>query len=115
MSLFISLARPCPPYGQPLCARPTSEGVCGLGSRIEGLGFGVSGKGSRVNLGLLRQAFEGLQGLCRVVLGYMIWVVVKIIFGIPIIIGHLILRVPKEGTIILRSTHIWVCKGLYKV
>ena len=53
-------------------------GVHGLGSRIEGLGFGVSGKGSRVNLGLLRQAFEGLQGLCRVVLDYMIWVVVKI-------------------------------------
>ena len=37
-----------------------------------------------------------------------IWVVVKIMapFWIPIIIRHLIFRVPKKGTIILTTTHI---------
>ena len=37
-----------------------------------------------------------------------IWVVVKIMvpFWVPIIIRHLICRVPKKGTIILTTTHI---------
>ena len=37
-----------------------------------------------------------------------IWVVVKImvLFWVPIIIRHLLFRVPKKGTIILTTTHI---------
>ena len=38
----------------------------------------------------------------------LIWVVVKIMvpFWVPIIIRHLISRVPKKGTTILSTTHI---------
>ena len=36
------------------------------------------------------------------------WVVVKIMvpFWVPIIIGHLIFRVPKKGPLILTTTHV---------
>ena len=39
---------------------------------------------------------------------FVIWVVVEIVvpFWIPIIIRHLIFRVPKKGTIILTITHM---------
>ena len=38
------------------------------------------------------------------------WVVVKIMvpFWIPIIIRHLIFRVPKKGAIVLTTTHIYI-------
>ena len=39
-----------------------------------------------------------------------IWVVAKIMvpFWVPNIIRHLLFRVPKRGTIILRTTHIHI-------
>ena len=42
------------------------------------------------------------------------WVVVKIMvpFWVPIIIRHLLFRVPKKGTIILTTTHV-SCQGVY--
>ena len=43
-------------------------------------------------------------------LEFEIWVVVKIMvpFWVPIIIRHLLFRVPKRGTIILTTTHMFL-------
>ena len=48
-----------------------------------------------------------------------VWVVVKIMvpFWVPIIVRHLIFRVPKKGTLILTTTHIYIyiCIYIYSV
>ena len=72
--------------------------VQGLGFGIQGLGFGIQGVGF------------GIQSLELEVWGlrFGIWAVVKMMvhFWIPIILRHLILRVPQKGPISLTTTHL---------